>query len=233
MTTVTWTKEAGQAWAFIKNEFGANLANHNTITMTVRGTIGQQLIIKPNDKSAFEQTVTFDGTAQTVVFTLTEAPVKVLIFVDPIGGALTGSFEILEASVSFVPQPLDITDGWAENDAGTYTIDQDNVDGSVVVDYATTDTYQFMINNFDADLTYGLNTLTIVVQGTAGRTLLLKPNDNWEMETLVTFDGTEQTFTFTAPLFTKILLFAAPGTMGGQTGAFTIVSLQLTLEAEE
>ncbi|MFA5006899.1 MAG: hypothetical protein WC509_05500 [Candidatus Izemoplasmatales bacterium] len=232
-TRVEWNKPVVNDWQFFKNTFTDNLANHNTITMVVQGTVGQQILIKPNDKQAFEKTVTFDGTAQTVTFTLTEAPLFVIVFADPFNHGLTGTFDILSATVSYEPQPYEITDGWAENDAGTYTIDQANEDGSVVVNYATTDTYQFMINNFDADLAYGNNTLTIVVQGTLGNTLLLKPNDSGALEQTVTFDGTEQTIVITAAAFSKLLLFAAPGTAGGQTGTFTLVSVTLTYVAGE
>jgi hypothetical protein len=70
--------------------------------MTVKGTAGQQLIIKPNDKGDFEQTVTFDGEEQEVTLILTETPRFILIFVDPINGAKTGSFEILSAKVVYI-----------------------------------------------------------------------------------------------------------------------------------
>ena len=227
-TNVAWNKPVTNDWQYFKNTFTDNLANHNTITMVVQGTIGQEILIKPNDKWYLEQKVTFDGTEQTVTFTLEETPLFVIIFADPFLHALTGDFDIISATVTFEPQPLEITDGWAENDLGTYTVDQDNEDGSVVVNYATTGTYQFMINNFDADLAYGNNTLTIVVQGTLGNTLLVKLNDLNTLETIITFDGTEQTLVVTAETFTKLLLFAAPGTEGGQTGTFTLVSVTLT-----
>lgn len=231
VTTVSWTGRTAN-WAFLKNIFDENLANHNMITITVQGTAGQQLIIKPNDNNAYEQTITFDGTAQTFTF-LVANPNKVLIFVDPILAGTDGSFQILSAEVTYVPQPLSVTGGWAENDADTYVIDQDNEDGSVIVNYTTRDTYQFMIVNIDANEAYGLNTLTIVVQGTAGKSILVKPNDSGALETAVVFDGTQQTLEFTAAAFSKILIFAAPGTAGGETGTFTIVSVTLTYAPAE
>ncbi|MDD5293335.1 MAG: hypothetical protein PHW40_03375, partial [Candidatus Izemoplasmatales bacterium] len=185
-----------------------------------------QILFK--DSNNKETWITFDGTEQTVVISFVGPITSALIFAEGGTASATGSFDIISATVSFVAAPLEITDGWAENDLGTYTIDQDNVDGSVVVNYATTGAYQFMINNFDLEDTVGLNTLTIVVQGTSGKELLIKPNDLNAMEQIVTFDGTEQTFTYTADVWAKMLLFAAPGVDGGETGTFTIVSMVLT-----
>jgi len=110
-------------------------------------------------------------------------------------------------------------------DAGSYTF-VENVDGSVTVSYDVV-SYQFMINTFNADRVVGLNTMTLVIQGTAGKTLLLKPNDSGAMEQTVTFTGSPQTIVITAASFSKLLMFAAPGT-AGETGTFTIISLDLT-----
>jgi len=72
--------------------------------------------------------------------------------------------------------------------------------------------------------------MTFVVQGTNGKTLLVKPNDSNTLQQTVTFDGTEQTFTYTANAFSKLLLFAEPGVASG-TGTFTIKSLTLSYVA--
>lgn len=225
-TTVNYVKAAGVEWPSMVYSFTDNLKNLNHVTLVVKGTSGKQILFKYNN--SVERWITFDGTEQTIEIVLTAPITEARIFAEGGTGNVTGSFEIISATVSFAPVPTAITNGWAENDASTYTIDQDNVDGSVVVNYATKDTYQFMINILDSDAVYGLNTLTIVVQGTSGNTLLLKPNDAGALERTVTFDGTQQTFTFTATAFSKILMFAAPGTAGGQTGTFTIVSVNLT-----
>ncbi len=224
VTTVTYDKGTTE-WSTMKYVFADNLSLLNTVTLVVQGTSGKQIMFK---YGTHETPITFDGTEQTITIPLVEVLTEALIFAEGGTSGVTGSFDIISATVSFVATPLDITNGWAENDSGTYTIDQDNVDGSVVVNYATTDTYQFMINTFDLEDTVGLNTLTIVVQGTTDNEILLKPNDQGAMETTVTFDGTEQTFTFTADVWSKFLIFAAPGVTGGETGSFTIVSLTLT-----
>jgi len=224
-TLVTYTKAAGQEWSTMKYTFTDNLAMHNMLTFVVQGTSGKQILIKVNNQ--YETWVTFDGTEQTVEIPLVVGPESVLIFAEG-GTVASGTFTIISAEASFEPFPVSIESGWAENDAGTYAI-TDNGDGTFTVDYTKTasQTYVFMINTFDVDEVFGRNTLTITVQGEVGKTLLIKPNDSGAMEELITFDGTEQTFTYTATGFTKILLFAEGGT-AGVSGSFDIISLELS-----
>ena len=224
---VSYTKTSEQAWAFIKNVFDMDLANHNTIDMVVKGTIGAQLIIKPNDKGAFEQTVTFDGTEQSLRFTLNEAPMMVLIFVDPINGSLTGSFEIISAKVLYVEPGVEVATDWVDNDGGIYTITKD---GMVYdIDYVKTagQEWAFIKNEFVGDMS-GFNTITMVLQGEAGKQLIIKPNDKNIFEQTVTFTGAEQTIVFTlteTPV--KILIFVDP-ILGSLTGSFEIRSTKLS-----
>ena len=72
--------------------------------MKVKGEAGMQLIIKPNAQGAFEQTIDLTGEEQEVIFKLTETPRFILIFVDPIQGAKTGSFEIISAKVVYIEE---------------------------------------------------------------------------------------------------------------------------------
>lgn len=227
-TTVAYDKGTTE-WSTMKYTFTQNLSNHNLVTLVVKGTSGKQILVKLNNQ--YETWVTFDGTEQTVEIPLTYTLVDALIFAEGGVAGATGSFEIISATVSWVPVPQDITTGWLVNDAGTYTL-VENVDGSITITYATT-SYQFIINNFDAEKVLGLNTLTVTVLGTSGETLLIKPNDSGALEQVVTFDGTEQTFTYTSTGFTKLLLFAAPGAATLTEGTFTLVSVTLTYVAPE
>ncbi len=227
-TTVAYNKGTTE-WSTMKYTFTENLSNHNLVTLVVKGTAGKQILVKLNNQ--YETWVTFTGNEQTVEIPLTYTLVDALIFAEGGVAGATGSFEIISAQVSWVPVPQDITTGWVVNDAGTYTL-VENVDGSITITYATT-SYQFIINNFNADAVLGLNTLTVTVQGTSGETLLIKPNDSNALEQKITFDGTEQTFTFTSTGFTKLLLFAAPGAPALTQGTFTLVSVTLTYVAPE
>ncbi len=226
-TTVNYVKGESDSWSTMKYTFKQNIADHNLVTLVVKGTVNKQIMVKLNNQ--YEKWVTFTGDEQTVEIPLTYALTDILIFAEGGTASVSGSFEIISATVTWVPVPADITSGWVVNDAGTYTL-VSNVDGSITVTYATT-SYQFMINTFDAEEVLGLNTLTVVVQGTAGKTLLIKPNDSNALEQVITFDGTEQTFTFTAAGFVKLLLFTEPGSASLVEGTFTLVSVTLTYVA--
>jgi hypothetical protein len=233
-TSVIAYDKVGGEWNNIKYVFADNLANHNTLTFVIQGTAGKQILIKPNDKNIYENWITLTGEVQTIVITLPEAPVNCIIFAEPGVGTASGSFTIVSAEATWEPVPVTISEGWSENDPGTYAITV-NGDGSVTVDYTKTadQSWIYMINTFDADTVAGLNTMTIVIQGTDGKTLLVKPNDNGAIEVLENLDGTEQTFVFTSEAgFSKLLLFAEGGT-SGVSGTFTIVSLTLSYVAPE
>jgi len=228
--TVEWVKVDGQQWAYIKYLFDQDLSNHDILTIVVNGTIGQQLIIKPNDNGAMEQTVTFDGTDQTVIFDLTEPLSFIMIFVDPIEGNLTGSFDIKSAVVTSSMATYDFTADFEENDLGTYDI-VTQLDGSVLVNYtkAVGQAWAFMKAEFVADDVLGFNTMTLVVQGTVGESILLKPNDSNLLETTVVFTGAEQTIVITFEQFYNLIIFAEAG-MEDVSGTFTIISAVLSHE---
>ncbi|MBU1020277.1 MAG: hypothetical protein KJ847_03615 [Firmicutes bacterium] len=224
---VTYTRTANQGWAFIKNMFDMDLSNHNTIEMVVKGTLGAQLIIKPNDKSAFEQTITFDGTEQTFTFTLNEAPLMVLIFVDPVNASLTGTFEIISAKVMYVEPGLEVASDWVDNDGGIYTITEEGTSTDISYVRTSGQAWAFIKNEFVGDMS-AYNTITMVVKGEAGKQLLIKPNDKNIFEQTVTFTGNEQILTFTlteTPV--KILVFVDP-ILASLTGSFEILSTKLS-----
>ncbi|MCK9536883.1 MAG: hypothetical protein M0R05_04805, partial [Bacilli bacterium] len=224
--TVDFSKGAGKEWAFIKTVFEADLSNHNTIILKVKGTVGQQLLVKPNDKSAFEKTIDFTGEEQEIVFTLTEAPKMILMFADPFNGALTGSFEIISAKVVYVPADYDLTEGWISNDAGVYVFASQE-DDSVKVSYNKGDKeWAFMKHELEG-AAEGLNTLTLVLKGVAGKSVMLKPNDNSALEQTVTFTGEEQEIVIAAEAFTLMMMFAEAGTKD-VSGEFYIVSAVLS-----
>ncbi|MDO9628456.1 MAG: hypothetical protein Q7I99_01030 [Acholeplasmataceae bacterium] len=224
---VTYTKTEQQHWAFIKNVFDMDLANHNTIDMVVKGTIGAQLIIKPNDKGVFEKTVTFDGTEQAIRFTMNEAPKMILIFVDPINGSLTGTFEIISAKVLYVEPGVEVTSNWVDNDGGIYTIGKTGVVNNISYVKVAGQEWAFIKNEFVGDMS-AFNTITMVLQGEAGKQLVIKPNDKGIFEKTVTFTGAEQVVVFTlteTPV--KILMFVDP-LLGSLTGSFEIRSTKLS-----
>jgi len=227
---VTYNKVDGP-WNNIKYTFVDNLANHNTLTFVVKGTAGKTITIKPNDVQAYERTITFDGTEQTVVFTLPVAPTHVIIFAELAVGTAAGSFEIISAEATWEPVPLDLNEGYVEGETGTYEFVY-NEDGSVTVNYTKTaaQEWTYMIVNYDPELVAGYNTITIVIQGTDGKQAYLKPNDSSAIEQNITFDGTEQTFEWTLEAgFSKFVILAEGG-VADADGTFTIISVTLTYE---
>ncbi|TVP95656.1 MAG: hypothetical protein EA374_03410 [Acholeplasmatales bacterium] len=227
VTVVSYEKTAGQEWAFIQNIFSENLAHHNTIEMVLKGEAGKQLIIKPNDDGAYEQVITFTGEVQTVIFTLSTPPQRVLIFVDPMEGSLSGTFEILSAKVTYVPGDIDFTHDFTDHDGGIYTFT--DVDGVNVVSYekAAGQEWAFIRHDFEGDLTR-FNTITMVVQGEAGKQLLIKPNDMGIYEKVITFTGEPQTVTFTLTHTPQNVLVFVDPMAGSLSGAFEMISAVLS-----
>jgi len=76
---------------------------------------------------------------------------------------------------------------------------------------------------FDPEEVEGLNTMTLVLQGTNGLQVLLQPNNNIALEQWVTFDGSEQTIVITFDAFDSLKMFAEPFTYNA-TGSFKIIN---------
>ena len=133
-----------------------------------------------------------------------------------------GSFEIVSMTLSYVVFIGD--EGWVANDEGTYTI----LDGVVTYDKVAGKEYSAFVNTFDQEQVAGLNTLTVVIKGTDGKSVILKPNDNGALEQTVSFVGTtEETKVFTAEAFSKMVIMAEGG-IAPATGSFEIVSMTLS-----
>ncbi|OHE27290.1 MAG: hypothetical protein A2Y43_02415 [Tenericutes bacterium GWA2_38_26] len=220
-TVITYTKGATQEWIFVKNPFDAELtAGMNTFTISLQGTAGKTLMIKVNN--AIEKSVTFVGTeTQTVVFYAATID-QVIIFAEPGTPSVTGSFTIVEAFASY---SMNLLTGWVENDLGTYAV---TGTGPVVVNYTKIagQEWVFLNNPFDTDDAIGLNTFTIVLEGTAGKQVLVKVNNS--IEQWVTFvEGEKATVTITAATITSVILFAEGG-VAPVTGSFSILSASLS-----
>ena len=228
--TYTVTYEDGVAsvlyvnsdWQFLNRAFDVDtVAGLNTMTITLSGTAGKNVLVKPNDSNALERRVEFEETGKeyTVTF-MADGFNRVLMFAEGGDGGI-GTFYIHEATLSYTYMPDEI------NDMNGYVL-TDGTDGLDVAFDKGGDGYAFLAVDFDPLLTDGLNTLTVTLQGTAGESVLLKPNDMQPLETLVSFtDDQPVTTTVTYDTFTKLIMFAMPGD-GAATGTFTIVSITVT-----
>jgi len=117
-------------------------------------------------------------------------------------------------------------DGWVENDLGTYAFS--TVEGATVVDYTKGgNTYAFMRRNFLPEDAEGYNTLIMTLDGEAGKSVIVKPNDLGSLEKIVTFGDQPVTIMVTAESFTTVLIFAEGG-VANVSGQFTISLAVLT-----
>jgi hypothetical protein len=236
---VAYDKDDTQGWSVLKLDIPETYQMLNVLTMTLEGTEGQNFIIKPNDNAALEQNITLDSTGMVdLTFENSEGFENIILFAMPNVGSIEGTFTIASAMLDYEAAEfdptlvLDFNSDWIENDSGTYDITE-NDDGSIEFSYAIAG-YQFVRRNFAVEDVAGLNTMTLVVSGTPGRSLLIKPNDSGALERNIEFDSTDPvTITFHADGFNTLLMFAEGGA-DTAFGTFTVLeaSLSYTYEAD-
>lgn len=223
-TVVNYTKTAGQDWEWFRVVFDAkDVAGLNMLTITLKGTAGNQVLVKPNDQGSLEKFVTFVDDQPITVTIPADQFMSVFMFGAPGSAPATGSFEILEAYLSY---SKDLINTWVENDADTYDV---VVLGSLTkVNYtkAAGQEWVFMKTTVAAKDIEGLNTVSVTLKGTAGKQVLVKVNDS--VEQWVTFvDDQPITVEITIPAgITGVILFAEGGT-APVTGDFDIVSARV------
>ncbi|PKK93665.1 MAG: hypothetical protein CVV61_03510 [Tenericutes bacterium HGW-Tenericutes-6] len=225
-------------WAFMKQVFDAETTlGYNVLIMVLEGTEGSKVLVKPNDSGALEEWITFGTEPVTFVSYNPAGFTQLLIFADPESNPSTGTFKIISATLSYVEpevefdptSSVDFNSAWVENDADTYDFTYE-VDGSVTVTYDHTG-WAFMRQIFDAEAVAGYNTMTLVLEGTEGAKLLVKPNDSGALEEWITFGTEPITFvSYNQAGFTQVLLFADPES-NPASGTFKIVSAVLSYEA--
>lgn len=236
---VAYVKDETQGWSVLKLEIPEAYQMLNKLTMTLEGTAGQKFIVKPNDEAALEQNITLDDSGTIdLTFENPDGFTNIILFAMPNVGDVEGTFTIASAmldyeAAEFDPtQVYDFNSNWLENDTGTYAVVV-NDDDSVTFTYAVAG-YQFVRRNFAVEDVAGLNTMTVVIAGTPGRSVLLKPNDSGALERNAVFEDTDPiTLTFHADGFNTLLLFAEGGA-DQAFGTFTILeaTLSYTYEAD-
>ncbi|NLD26162.1 MAG: hypothetical protein GX661_02250 [Acholeplasmataceae bacterium] len=234
--TVNYDKEAGKEWATMKQVFGAEFERFNTVTIVVRGTAGKSILLKPNDSGVFEKSHTFEEGKDFTYTVTAESIVSYFIFAEGGTAPASGSFTIVSMTLSYVrpagpKAEVSILSGWADNGNEVYTTELNN-EGHLVVTYdKKTFEYPALINNFSGDLA-GYNTITMVLRGTAGKKVILKPNDNGSLEKWVTFEEDKDViFVVSTDAITKMVIMAEGGDTE-VTGSFTIVSAVLSVSAD-
>ncbi|MCF7932246.1 MAG: hypothetical protein K9K93_03670 [Acholeplasmataceae bacterium] len=227
--------KGGNGWAFSRVDFDAlEVAGLNTLTLSLTGVVGESVLIKPNDQGALEKTVTFVDENPVTVTVTADHFNTIIIFGQPGDGAAVSSFQIVEATLTYVPiafdpdKVLDINVNHISGDPGIYVFTAGAEGFDVTYDKVAGQEWSFMRMNIDQEEAMGLNTLTLVLSGTVGKSILIKPNDDGALEQTVTFESEEPvTITVTADQFLSVLMFADPN-VAPATGAFTIVSAELS-----
>ncbi|MBW4258494.1 hypothetical protein KTG15_12490 [Methanobacterium sp. YSL] len=220
-TVVNYTKIAGQNWEWFRVVFNAkDVAGYNTMTITVKGTAGKRILIKPNDQNSLEKFYTFENDQPVTLTFNADSFLSVFMFGEPDVAPATGSFEILEAYLSYSANLLNT---WVENDPGTYEVVTLGTLTKVNYTKGAGQEWIFLKSNVAAKTLEGMNTVTITLKGTEGKSVMIKINN--AEERTVTFVGTE-TVTVEVTIasgITGIIMFAEPNT-ASVTGSFDIVS---------
>jgi hypothetical protein len=227
-TVVNYTKTAGQDWEWFRVVFDAkDVAGLNTLTLTLKGTAGNQVLIKPNDQGSLEKFVTFTDDQPITVVISAEQFMSVFMFGAPGTAPATGSFEILDAYLSY---SKDLINTWVQNDPNTYDIVVLGTLTKVNYTKAAGQEWVFMKSTVAAKDIEGLNTVSVTLKGTAGKQVLVKVNDS--VEQWVTFvDDQPITVEITIPAgITGVIIFAEGGT-APITGSFDIISSKVYVKA--
>jgi hypothetical protein len=214
------------AWQFMRVNFDINeVAGLNTLTLTVSGSVGKNILVKPNDSGALERRIEFTTTNPITVTFTAESFANILIFAEGGTEGASGIFFIHSAVLSYTYHVETIT-------SNEHYVVTDGDNGFNVAYNKAGDGYRFLNVVFPATDVSGLNTLTVTLSGTVGESVLLKPNDNGSLERAIAFTTTDpvsETFTFAQ--FNNLIMFAQPGNATA-TGTFTIVSITLSYTAE-
>ena len=234
-TIITYDKS--EAWSYAITYVEGDFKKFNVVEFEITGMSGKTALLKVEAPTGnVEKIVTFDGTRQTFTVDISdmsdavlESINKVLIFAAQSVNIGTGTITVHSATFKqaiITYEGYDFLNGWTENDLGTYAFS--TVEGSTVVDYTKGGNgWAFMRRNFLPEDAEGYNTLVMTLHGEAGKTVIVKPNDQGLLERLVTFGDQPVTIMVTAESFSTVLIFAEPNT-ANVTGQFTILQAVLT-----
>jgi len=225
------------AWTHAIAHLEGNFTDFNVVEFEITGMAGKGALLKVEGPAGnVEKPVMFDGTKQTFSVDISgmseagrAAIDKVLIFAAQGVNIGTGTITVHSATfkqADTVYEGFNFFDGWTEGDVDTYAFTYG--EDQTVVDYTKgANTYAFMRRNFTPEEAEGYNTLVLTLDGVAGKTVLVKPNDQGSLERIVTFGDKPVTIIVSAESFTTVLIFAEPGT-ADVSGQFTILNAVLT-----
>lgn len=212
-TTISWNKPAGTEWTTFKTEIKGLTNEFGYLYLEVRGTLGQQILVKPNDNGAYEKWIDLAEEAKGYYIAIPEGMTVLHIFGAAGLANLQGEVEILAAklvrstNVSEDATSVNLMDAFYATADPVYAISANKIE----YDKANF-SWAFFKASF-VGATDGFTQVRFTIKGETGVQLLVKPNDNGAYEQWVDLTGAEQTVVLTnlPENLTSFLVFVAPG----------------------
>ncbi len=233
-TIVNYTKAAGNEWATVKTTLEGVTDEFTALKLVIKGT-GTQILVKPNDDGAYEKYVNLTGEEQTVYVRIPHNMTVVHIFCEPgTAGDTTGTLEIIEAKlvrdvvVTDEETNVELVNSIFTSEPNIYEIT--SAEKGITINYNKTAGNWSTIKTFVAGANEEFKTLTLTFKGVAGTQILVKPNDNGQLEQWIDVTGEEQVITIKdlpSP-FVSLIMFIAPNTTEPVTGVFELKSAVLS-----
>lgn len=236
---VTYTNVSG--WMAQTISFPEELKGFNVFDIQIETDPGVNIMLKVNNLGANEVPLTAD--AEGMINFVEDYPeaVSLVFFVNPGGetgvtGELIFTKSILRyVEPEFVPNdPIDLNNGFVGDDSGVYTITTDETGVKIEVSKVADQSYAHFYRNVTEAESAGRNTLKVTFKGTAGTSVIVKPNDSGALEQTITFDSNGDGIyekLIPGPL-TKIVFMALPGQSGTAetplTASFHIIETEFS-----
>ncbi|MDD2575052.1 MAG: hypothetical protein PHD47_01130, partial [Acholeplasmataceae bacterium] len=218
---VTFTDVSG--WMAQTISFPEELKGFNVFDIQIETDPGVKVMFKANNVGANEHTLTADAEGKINFVADYPEAISLVFFVNPGGetgvtGELVFTKSILRyVEPEFVPnEPIDLNNGFVGDDSGAYTITTDETGVKIDVSKVADQSYAHFYRDVTEAETAGRNTLKVTFKGTAGTSVIVKPNNDVSLEQTITFDANGDGVyekLISGPL-TKIVLMALPGQSG-------------------
>ncbi|MDD2469531.1 MAG: hypothetical protein PHI22_01180, partial [Bacilli bacterium] len=173
-----------------------DLSFEDDLLIQIETDPGVNIMFKANNVGANEETLTAD--AEGMINFVEDYPeaVSLVFFVNPggetgVNGNLIFTKSILRyVEPEFVPnEPIELNNGFVGDDSGVYTITTDETGVKIDVSKVANQSYAHFYRNVTEAESAGRNTLKVTFKGTAGTSVIVKPNDSAALELTITFDS--------------------------------------------
>jgi hypothetical protein len=218
---VTFTNVSG--WMAQTISFPEELKGFNVFDIQIETDPGVNIMLKVNDLGANEETLIADAEGKINFVEDYPEAVSLVFFVNPGGDTAVSGELIFTKSIlryvepEFVPNdPIDLNNNFVGDDSGVYTITTDETGVKIDVSKVADQGYAHFYRNVTEAESAGRNTLKVTFKGTAGTSVIVKPNDSAALELTITFDSNGDGFyeELIPGSLTKIVFMALPGQSG-------------------